>query len=258
MLRVVPSHPKEDTRHELFRFTAASTPSQPFRFVRKPEQALTCSASSPVMKRPRALSDVDGDGPVTAFKKKRRLRLVLITSRLSRPFSSPPSHIVDRGVSKIAVWAKQKALGRNVLRKAAIMNSIREHAAAARRLEQKKMEMARQAFMRQQSCVAQVPRRQYIPLPPSPLGLSNYDALDLEDDLQNSDCDDESDGSSVYSDFSILEPSQSVVDDYDSLDHFDSLPLKRRPPSPPDEKELEMMREKERQKEVAFIQLGAD
>jgi hypothetical protein len=32
---------------------------------------------------------------------------------------------------------------------------------------------------------APLPRPTYLPLPPSPLGLSNYDALDLEDDLHD-------------------------------------------------------------------------
>ncbi|EDU48388.1 predicted protein [Pyrenophora tritici-repentis Pt-1C-BFP] len=75
-------------------------------------------------KRSRAIADIDGEHSCTQ-KKKRRLRLVLITSRLSPQFSHPATNIVDRGSSKIAVWAKQKALGRNLLRKAAILNGIR-------------------------------------------------------------------------------------------------------------------------------------
>jgi hypothetical protein len=75
------------------------------------------------------------------------------------------------------------------------------------------------------------------------LGLTNYDALDMEDDFH-----DEGSGDSlVYSDFNILEPVES---DYTG---FDSLPRPRRPPSPPDEKEVELMLEKQRQKELCFV-----
>ncbi|KAI9799860.1 MAG: hypothetical protein M1833_003782 [Piccolia ochrophora] len=256
MVEIPPRKVRDSALADVFSFTAGPKPSYHLSFPKPSSPPIDTSIPRMALKRGRPLADVDGEGPVRARKKKRRLRLLLITSRLSLPFSAPPTHIVDRGASKIAVWARQKALGRNVLRKAAIMNSIREQAAAARRAEQRQLELARQAFIRHQSSIAQVPRRQYIPLPPSPLGLSNYDALDLEDDIQCQDDDDESDGNTVYSDFSILDPSESVIDDYDSLHDFDSLPQKRRPPSPPDEKMLEMLREKERQKEIAFLDLG--
>jgi len=164
---------------------------------------------------------------------------MLITSRLSRPFSAPPTHIVDRGSSKIAVWAKQKALGRNLLRKAAIMNRVRKHMAEA--------EAKGQVLVRQHGSIAQIPRRQFIPLPPSPLGLSNYDILDMEDELHD-ECDE--DGPLVYSDFNILEPVEPDYADYDSL------PRPRRPPSPPDEKEVELVLEKQRQKELCFVQFA--
>ncbi|KAF1957792.1 hypothetical protein CC80DRAFT_382863, partial [Byssothecium circinans] len=75
-------------------------------------------------KRGRSVGDIDGEHSCL-HKKKRRLRLFLITSRLSPQFSHPATNIVDRGSSKIAVWAKQKALGRNLLCKAAILNRIR-------------------------------------------------------------------------------------------------------------------------------------
>src|SRR5436190_8527596 len=109
------------SHRDVFTFTAA--PGLPSRlcFSRPPSPLI------PQTKRRRPLTDVDGEGSQGLTKKKRRLRLVFITSRLSRPFSSPPTHIVSRGFSKIAVWAKQKALGRNLLRKVAIMNRVRKH-----------------------------------------------------------------------------------------------------------------------------------
>ena len=219
------------------------------------------------------MTDVDGEGSENIGKKKRRLRLNLITSRLSRPYSSPPTHIISRGTSKIALWAKQKALGRNLLRKAAIMNSVRQRIVAAKETEQRRMEQARQAFLYDNSPAANVdnladgprlyrslpehiPHRHYIPLPPSPLGLSNYDALDDEDYPH---CDEEYEASedrSVYSDFNILDPSEAVVDDYDSLGSLDEAPPERRHPSPPCEKIVELMVERERQKEISFVQFA--
>jgi hypothetical protein len=173
---------------------------------------------------------------------------------------------VDRGSSKIAIWAKQKSLGRNLLRKAAILNRIRRKTISVkekeedlgeisvhREQEQKQLELATLALIYGShdthtrpllkdtsefppSCAvstedpleiaeaspliapsptiptieasdehkdetseyrspndaysysppkAQLPRRTYLPLPPSPLGLSNYDALDLEDDYDH-------------------------------------------------------------------------
>ncbi|KAF2251860.1 hypothetical protein BU26DRAFT_561658 [Trematosphaeria pertusa] len=292
-------------------------------------------------KRCRAAADVDGEHS-SLHKKKRRLRLFLITSRLSPQFSHPATNIVDRGSSKIAVWAKQKALGRNLLRKAAILNRIRRQTISARETEmslgrvlveqereQEQLKLAKLAFIygshdthtrpvlakgdsfppayavrsgdhfelsgpspdgsptaspspspplrgRDADGVAEYrspndaysyspprstsPRRSYLPLPPSPLGLSNYDAFDVEDDIPDpyAHLDDEyetgdydaevredahSSTSSrqpsapaaspsrrdteaektppqtFYSDFSVLDPGEPVVGDYDQVDH---------------------------------------
>jgi hypothetical protein len=106
------------------------------------------------------------------------------------------------------------------------------------------------ARRRQHNPFAQMPRRQFIPLPlpPPPLGLSNYDVLDMEDELNDECCD--GDGPLVYSDFNILEPVQPDYADYDSL------PRPRRPPSPPDEKEVELILEQQRQRKLCFIQFA--
>ena len=108
----------------------------------KPEQVtLTFRPRPPPAqprKRCRPVTDIDGEQSCI-FRKKRRLRLFLITSRLSPEFSHPASNIVDRGTSRIAVWAKQRALGRNLLRKAAILNSMRRRALAVRRESQEQL-----------------------------------------------------------------------------------------------------------------------
>lgn len=330
------------TRLVEYTFAANNSPKATFTFQisPKPDMALSFPPRPPTVrprKRGRAAADIDGDHSCL-FKKKRRLRLFLITSRLSPQYSYPATNIVDRGSSKIAVWAKQKALGRNLLRKAAILNRIRRQAASItetegglkrvlveQEREQKQLELAKLAFVygshdthtrpvhqmgssfpptiairnsdrfdltgsppsRSRSPTppstqlsgqddsdyrspndaysyspprAQLPRRSYLPLPPSPLGLSNYDAFDIEDDIPDpySHLDDEElecyaddtrdDPSSpsasttvsnapalamahtapsevlktppqmIYSDFSILEPHEPVVGDFDQVD----------------------------------------
>ncbi|KAI0614045.1 hypothetical protein TUN199_00942 [Pyrenophora tritici-repentis] len=267
----------------------SSIQSRPFGILVPPEGPVTLDFTTPLPKpdmnltflprptqsrpgkRSRAIADIDGEHSCTQ-KKKRRLHLVLITSRLSPQFSHPATNIVDRGSSKIAVWAKQKALGRNLLRKAAILNGIRRRNMSSKggnggrrgrilvgnEKEQAQFELARLEFdhgsidtytrpvLSQDPSVppsglvrtgdhfvvsgspstsptssrspsptppaspmksspedtkafrspnetlsrshtlslalprAQIPRRDYTPPPPSPLGISNYDALDVE------------------------------------------------------------------------------
>jgi|SRR5579862_9069367 len=121
----------KDAQADVFTFSATVPRSPRFSFSRPSSPRPAQQPAQNSRKRHRPLADIDGETNGGFMKKKRRLRLVLITSRLSRPFSAPPTHIVDRGSSKIAVWAKQKALGRNLLRKAAIMNRVKKHIAEA-------------------------------------------------------------------------------------------------------------------------------
>ncbi|KAJ4355397.1 uncharacterized protein N0V89_003413 [Didymosphaeria variabile] len=235
-----------------------------FRSLPRPEAPLSFlpgSSPSPLWKRRRAIADVDGEHSCL-HKKKRRLRLFLITSRLSPQYSYPATNIVDRGSSKIAVWAKQRALGRNILRKAAILNRIRRQSISAletaggmgrvlveQEKEQEQLHLAKLTLMygshdsatqpigkdsiglpevvetrngeqirsaesspanstgspspplracdedgareyrspndayADYNALSKLPRPVHLPLPPSPLGLSNYDALDLEDEI---------------------------------------------------------------------------
>jgi len=248
--------PFRHTNHSEFTFRISPHPKMALTFPQRPSPPRS-------KKRCRAVADIDGEHSCT-YKKKRRLRLFLITSRLSPQFSHPATNIVDRGNSKIAVWAKQKALGRNLLRKAAILNRIRRQTSRERgaregmgrvlveqEREQEQLRLAKLAFTygstdtctrpvhktppgppamyrlrdgsdrssstpsRSPSCSpspplraldanspseyrspndaysyspplrAQSPRRSHLPLPPSPLGLSNYDAFDIEDDISD-------------------------------------------------------------------------
>lgn len=72
----------------------AFTPSDPstktsFEFGASPP-------ARPNVKRTRAVADVDGPNTASLSCKKRRLRLELITSPLSQPFSLPATHILNR------------------------------------------------------------------------------------------------------------------------------------------------------------------
>jgi hypothetical protein len=238
-----------------FTFTFSVGPSVKFHFDKTP--AKTWEKRRP-FKRRRPLWDVDGSH--IEGKKKRRLRLNLITSRLSRPFSQPASNIIDRGFSRIAIWAKQRRTDQNVLRKAAIMNRVRS------RLDTVKASAAKAAMARPPPTIKDVvppkpPRCYELPLPPSPLGLSNYDALDLEDEMFGIGEDGEEYSTTVYSDFNVMDTTHHEDgDEYDYLDELDGIPHdipEERPPPPPDDRMVEMMKEKERQREICFVKFIA-
>lgn len=239
-------------------FTFLATIQTKFTFE-KALAALSPDHRSPSLKRRRALSDVDGGAGES--KKKRRLRLVLITSRLSRPFSAPASNIANRGNSKIAVGAKNKSLGRNLLRRAAIMNSIRlrDRSEEAKVTEWRNSGRAWSEAIRLQQMSSQRPRLHDIPLPPSPLGLTNYDALDLEDEMVDADGESTNEGLQIYSDFNIMDPVTNDDAEDECFDKLDSIPQNlpedRRPPSPPDERIIEMLVGEEQQKDGIFVRL---
>ncbi len=99
-------------------------------------------AHCPLRKRSRVVADVDSDNSGTRQRKKRRLRRDLTTSRLSRPYATPPTHIISRNAVKLGVWTGRRYIGRNVYRKAAILNSIRRDrgkALAEERIESPKV-----------------------------------------------------------------------------------------------------------------------
>lgn len=244
----------EHSTKETFSFTFSAEPTLKFCFDRP--VTIPTLASHP-FKRRRALSDVDGDR--NEGRKKRRLRLHLITSRLSRPFSQPATNIVNRGISKIAILGRQKAPGRHVLRKAAIMNRVRIRLDAAKDLVRLEQERSRETLALRE-IIVQKPRCHDFPLPPSPLGLSNYDAFDLEDEMEDIDGEG-SDGqsSSFYSDFNIMNPTSCDNDSYEYLDALDGISpedLPDTPPAPPESSLVEMLREKERQGDSFFVHVG--
>ncbi|KAL7271308.1 hypothetical protein RUND412_005940 [Rhizina undulata] len=126
-------------------------------------------------KRPRPLNDVEGlDYDTRDYSKKRRLRLTLITSRLSEPFAIPPTNILNRGsCSRVALWARNRGAvaPRNGLRKAAIMNKIKRDALAARAAKERQVEAARREYRQRIAAAAQLSSRQnyVVPLIHQPL-----------------------------------------------------------------------------------------
>ncbi|KAI9887271.1 MAG: hypothetical protein M1823_000942 [Watsoniomyces obsoletus] len=252
-----PPPPPPPPRRSFFVFEAGPRPAYDFSFPAPTipaggENTTPCNQ----LKRRRSLADVDGEWSNGA-RKKTRLRRFLITSRLSQPFSAPPTHIVDRGSSKIAVWAKQRTLGRSWLRKAAIMNHVRRRALEVLPAKKRPTELVRPEPITQCCDPLVVSKQHHIsssppqpapapqPTPsPSPLGISNYDALDEEDDREHDSLDTSNSGSTLYSDFSVLESTTDPeTDEHDVVDMARPPPMpppKYRPPSPDEEEDVEV------------------
>lgn len=218
-----------------FKSTSGKTPPVFFSFTAVPHatfcfdgiSSLCGTVSHRSLKRRRPLWDIDGG--LCERKKKRRLRLNLVTSRLSQPYSCPATNIIGRGASKVAVWAKTKKLDKDILRKAAIMNKMRRSPQVMQAIK----------FVKDAATAQIKALRKQVDWPkprPSPLGLSNYDALDLEDEMMN---DGESNDSEIYSDFSIMKPTSAEGGNVcDSLDEPDGIPCRFyhcRPPQLPDD-----------------------
>lgn len=259
------------TYHWVNTLNPALTPATfTFTFVLAPCSKYTFASKLPPpppraapFKRRRPLWDVDGSPHPT--KKKRRLRLGLVTSRLSRPYSSPASNIADRGVARVgsATWPLPRRPERNELRKAAIMNRVRQRLSILKAEQAKQSPPASVLQKRTHSqlvsalalrdVVAPMARTYEVPspLPPSPLGLSNYDALDLEEeeglgmdrDGEDFDGDMSGCGGGYYSDFSVRRSPRPEGEDYDYLDELDGIPplsLAEEPPPLPDLPPLSM------------------
>ncbi|OHW98531.1 hypothetical protein CSPAE12_02757 [Colletotrichum incanum] len=117
----------------LFLAFSADHEQSSFVFLRQPP-------SPKFEKRQRAKSDVDGPYTAALSCKKRRLRLHLITSRLSQPFSLPATHIInreaiasgDKRFVKLAAVATSTDVGKqginregSIMLRAAVLNRVR-------------------------------------------------------------------------------------------------------------------------------------
>ncbi len=94
--------------------------------------------SPTALKRQRSPADVEGDGSSEKQRKKRRLRLELITSRLSRPYASPNTNIVSRSRVRVGIWTPQSPPTKIPIVKAAILNSIRRDSVSSKELEERR------------------------------------------------------------------------------------------------------------------------
>ncbi|KAL8908153.1 MAG: hypothetical protein Q9207_000976 [Kuettlingeria erythrocarpa] len=198
-------------------------------------------ASSPpsILKRHRVETDVDGEDSVEP-KKKRRLRLDLVTSRLSQPYATPTTHIISRKFRRPGPWTKPQNRVRSPLRRAAILNAIRIRRAPAKNFgpretnlltglkPQKELDHTEVDLVSQGVRTPRGPMpngcspQQYLPPPPSPLGPSNYyDALDEDDDpFEENESENSDDAETVYSNFNNIGGTDLDVEDYDTHSPF--------------------------------------
>ncbi|KAI4142600.1 MAG: hypothetical protein L6R39_004880 [Caloplaca ligustica] len=203
--------------------------------------AIRESTSQSILKRHRVETDVEGEDSVVSQRKKRRLRLVLVTSRLSQPYATPPTHIISRRYPRPGQWAKPKTRVRSPLRRAAILNAIRVKRAPTKNFGPRETDLLTGLKAQKETDHTEIdlitqgvrtPRGpmpngcsppQFHPPSPSPLGSPNYyDALDEDDDPfeEDDDGEDTDESESVYSNLNDLDGEDSEVEDYDTHSPF--------------------------------------
>ncbi|KAI5781439.1 hypothetical protein EDC01DRAFT_619586 [Geopyxis carbonaria] len=252
-MNIVPHDPHVSPQPFLtFTFRARTPP--PFSFPPARTQYPTPESSETTYprKRARPLADIDGlDTDLREYSKKRRIRLKLITSRLSEPFAVPPTNIQDRAnCPRGCMWARSRNVARNALRKAAILNKIRRDTMAAREAQQKQVEISRRQFRERLAAGAQSSfdssnvialknqkaAQMQQPVARRPKGMQKRmtrSATAMAHDEQNL----------------IIEKEQEEKE----KDPY-YIPSHRRPPSPPSEAELEI----ERNRRGMGLQIGLD
>ncbi|KAL9129518.1 MAG: hypothetical protein Q9217_002042 [Psora testacea] len=197
-------------------------------------------------KRARQPEDNDQGGDNPRPRKKRRLRHDLITSKLSKPYAVPPTFIPTRPPLRVGVWARQRLMRRDLLRKAAVFNSMamRGRSRAMRGVDRQHQtgEAPLMAYIflykpygafankirycppaRQTTSRSLSPSRQKQPDPHNTGEYDEFDAITLIDDDEEEE-DGELDGV-IYSDFNMLraEGDEAEVDIYDEDYSFDSF-----------------------------------
>ena len=239
------------------------------------------SATQKVLKRSRPQEEIDRFGE-SVSRKKRRLRHELVTSRLSRPYATPATHIAQ-GAWRLGVWARQRLSGDSLLRKGAILNSI------AKRKKKAVLESTRKTALHEanmtpkygNACcmdlsLANNVRSQSDPSnslslqasPKSPVFTSSdYDAFDHEDsepseDEDEEDEEDEEDNTSderpVYSDFRMLNSSDSDEEFGDAPYSFDTLDSSYHLGIDHGEKAIHLVMENEKQDEVSVAPITSE
>jgi len=234
------------------------------------------------LKRSRPQDDVV-DEDDQSQRKKRRLRLNLVTSRLSRPYATPATHIIGTKAWRVGAWARQRFAGGKLLRKAAILNW---RSMKSKRDPSGAMKISNCSTGRTPStyghtlnwsttdtdsirlCPAQGASRttQQAIAPPATFQMpSDYDAFDYEEDVVDDDVDEEDEeadeGSSdvesqaIYSDFRRLESSDTDPEFFDTSWSFANIELDC---SEVDQcgKEIKLVMENEKTDEVSIAPPG--
>ena len=211
-----------------FSFDVDDLPKGTLHFALTSTARLTSTAST-ALKRVRPTTDVDGEGSEYKQKKKRRLRLDLITSRLSQPYATPTTYIVGRGNIKLKRRPRRRYSGLGILRMAALINSTRIQYAHKNKgspedlfdypiedveAYEEKLEMKNERKYSQRSSELNVQR-----ISRSPLGLTDYDAIDREDPYGDDD-DDDDDSNEEYSD-----SDESSIESDDGRGKYTQIPM---------------------------------
>lgn len=141
------------------------------------------------------------------------------------------------------------------------MNRVRRRMDAAKDVMRLEQERRNKETLSLKNIVLQKPRCFDVPLPPSPLGLSNYDALDLDEGVfDEDDAEDVDRSSTIYSDFNIMNPvSANEDEDYevylDKIDGISPEDLPDMPPAPPEDSIAEMLLREDGKGESIFVQI---
>ncbi|MCJ1350898.1 MAG: hypothetical protein MMC33_000879 [Icmadophila ericetorum] len=187
------------------------------------------SSRLPISKQVRSSGDVDGENTAQMQKRKRRLELQLITSRLSRPFAIPSAYLVGRTGSRVAVWTRSKIIGTNFLRRAAILNSMRKKGLHARKRDNEQLKsiqaydagknpdleyIAEEAEEGPRLVIDDISEQERPPQTNTfSVGVSNYDAFDEEGDPYDEDSQDEDENGLIYSNFNDCDSRVTSNDD---------------------------------------------
>ena len=235
------------------------------------------------LKRSRSQEEVDRFGE-SVSRKKRRLRHELVTSRLSRPYATPATHIAQ-GAWRLGVWARQRSSGDSLLRKGAILNSI------AKRKRKAVLESTRKTALHQANMTPKYGNTCCIDLsladnvrsqshPSNSLSLqaspkcpvfasSDYDAFDREESESSEDEDEDeeheedeedetSDARPVYSDFRMLNSSDSDDEFGDASYSFDTLDSSYHVGIDHGKKAIHLVMENEKQDEVSVAPITSE
>ena len=242
-------------------------------------------ATQKVLKRSRSQEEIGRFGE-SVSRKKRRLRHELVTSRLSRPYATPATHIAQ-GAWRLGVWARQRSSGDSLLRKGAILNSIAKRKRKAL-LESMKKTALHEANMKPKygnTCCTDLSLADNVRSQPdssnslssqaspkcSVFASSDYDAFDREESESSEDEDedeeedeeeDEDDTTSdelpVYSDFRMLNSSDADEEFGDASYSFDTLDSSYHLGIDHGEKAIHLVMENEKQDEVSVAPITSE